>query len=201
MSDMIFKSILVADIQQKKARYVTFERGLNVITSSENHVGKSSIIKSLYGTLGAEVNRDTKWDKNSKLSVVTIDVDGIEYRIARLMKRFAIFKGSDLILVTDSVSKDLAQKLSEIFNFSVYLAKKTGQKEVIQAPPAFSFIPYYIDQDKGWSDLYKSFESLDQFSSSERKNLYIIILVYTQKKELKNRLKKIFYYRNWLCFK
>lgn len=189
---MIFKDILVADVQQRKARYVTFEQGLNVITSSENHVGKSSIIKSLYNTLGAEVNRDTKWDKNSKLSAVTIDVDGKEYRIVRFLKRFAVFIGTDLILLTDSVSKDLTQKLGEIFNFSVYLAKKDGQKEVIQAPPAFTFIPYYIDQDNGWSDLYNSFESLEQFTLLERKkSIYYHLGIYTKERIEKQAQKDI----------
>ena len=50
MSNMFFKNILIADVQKKTARFVSFEKGLNVITSSENHVGKSSVIKSLYYT-------------------------------------------------------------------------------------------------------------------------------------------------------
>lgn len=181
MNSMFFKSILIADIQKHTARFVPFEQGLNVLTSTENHVGKSSVIKSLYDTLGAEVKFDARWDKDSKLSVVTIDVDSIEYRIVRFIKRFAIFKGSELLLLTDSVTKELAPKLSEIFGFSVYLAEKNGNKRVVQAPPAFTFMPYYIDQDKGWSELYDSFERMDQFSKPERaKSLYFHLGLYTK---------------------
>lgn len=115
MSSMFFKDILIADVQKHTARFVSFERGLNVITSTENHVGKSSVIKSLYDTLGAEVYFDPRWDKDTKLTVVTIDVNGTEFRVVRYIKKFAILKGSELILLSDSVTRQLAPKLAEIF--------------------------------------------------------------------------------------
>lgn len=195
MSSMFFKDILIADVQKHTARFVSFERGLNVITSTENHVGKSSVIKSLYDTLGAEVYFDPRWDKDTKLTVVTIDVNETEFRVVRYIKKFAILKGSELILLSDSVTRQLAPKLAEIFNFSVYLAEKGGSKKVVQAPPAFTFMPYYIDQDKGWNSLYDSFERMDQFAKPERdKSLYFHLGLYTKARiELqasKDRLKE-----------
>lgn len=181
MSSMFFKNILIADIQKHTACFVPFEKGLNVITSTENHVGKSSVIKSLYDTLGAEVHFDTCWDKDSKITAVTIDVDDTEYRIVRFIRKFAVLKGDELLLLGESVTKQLAPKLAEIFNFSVFLAEKSGNKRVVQAPPAFTFMPYYIDQDKGWNELYDSFERMDQFSKSERaKSLYFHLGLYTE---------------------
>ena len=44
MSEMYFKSILIADIVSHKARFQQFQKGLNVITSTNNHVGKSSLL-------------------------------------------------------------------------------------------------------------------------------------------------------------
>lgn len=200
MSSMFFKSILIADVQKHTARFVPFEQGLNVVTSTENHVGKSSVIKSLYDTLGAEAKFDARWDKDSKLSSVIIDVDGVDYRIVRFIRRFAVFKGTELLLLTDSVTKELAPKLSEIFNFSVYLAEKGEKKRVVQAPPAFTFMPYYIDQDKGWSELYDSFERMDQFAKPERaKSLFFHLGLYTKsriesqarKDQLKDEIKEL----------
>lgn len=200
MSSMFFKSIIIADVQKHTARFVPFEQGLNVVTSTENHVGKSSVIKSLYDTLGAEVKFDARWDKDSKLSSVIIDVDGVEYRIVRFIRRFAVFKGPELLLLTESITKDLAPKLSEIFNFSVYLAEKGEKKRVVQAPPAFTFMPYYIDQDKGWSELYDSFERMDQFAKPERaKSLFFHLGLYTKsriesqarKDQLKDEIKEL----------
>lgn len=200
MKSMIFKNILIADVQNKTARFVLFREGVNVLTSSENHVGKSSIIKSLYYTLGAEVKFDDTWSQATKVSVVTIDVNGVEYKVSRFLKKFAIFKGKDLVLLTDSVTKELAPKLSEIFDFSVYLAEKGGNRRVVQAPPVFTFMPYYIDQDKGWSELYNSFERLDQFTKQERsKSIYFHLGIYNKsrieyqarKDSLKDEIEKL----------
>ena len=200
MSSMFFKNILIADVQKHTARFISFEKGLNVITSSENHVGKSSVIKSLYDTLGAEVHFDARWNKDTKITAVAIDVDGTEYRIVRFIKKFAILKGTELVLLSDSVTKQLAPKLAEIFDFSVYLAEKGGNKKVVQAPPAFTFMPYYIDQDKGWNELYDSFERMDQFAKPERaKSLYFHLGLYTkarielqaEKDRLKDEIKEL----------
>lgn len=178
---MFFKNILIADVQSHKARFVSFQKGLNVITSRENHVGKSSVLKSLYDTLGAEVHFDARWNKDTKLTVVTIDVEGTEYQVVRFVKRFAIFKGQNLELLSNSITKQLAPKFDKIFNFSVYLTEKNGNKNVVQAPPAFTFMPYYIDQDKGWNNLYDSFERMDQFAKPERaKSLYFHLGLYTK---------------------
>ena len=181
MSSMIFRSILIADVQEHTARFIPFNKGLNIITSAENHVGKSSVLKSLYHTLGAEVHFDSRWNKDTKLTAVTIDVDGTEYLVVRFIKKFAILMGTELVLLSDSVTKQLTPKLAEIFHFSVYLAEKSGNKKVVQAPPAFTFMPYYIDQDKGWNELYNSFERMDQYAKPERaKSLYFHLGLYTK---------------------
>ena len=194
MKEVYFKDLLIADLQNHTARYQRFEKGLNVVTSVDNHVGKSSLLKSLYYTLGAEIEFDSVWDKHSKLYVVTLSVDEKEYRVVRLMKRFAVFEGKRLLKLTESVTKDLAQLLSKIFDFAVYLPnKETGKVEM--APPAFTFMPYYIDQDKGWSGLYESFASINQYKRTDRiKSLYYHLNIYTkQTVELmaeKDRLKE-----------
>ena len=48
MKEVYFKQIMIADLQNKTARVQPFEKGLNVVTSIDNHVGKSSLLK---GTL------------------------------------------------------------------------------------------------------------------------------------------------------
>ncbi len=42
-------------------------------------------------------------------------------------------------------------------------------------------MPYYIDQDLGWSGLYESFESIEQYQKNERiKSLYYHLNIYTK---------------------
>lgn len=181
MSSMYFKDILIADIDKHTGRFVEFQPGLNVVTSADNHVGKSSLVKSLYHALGAEVKFDNTWSKSTKVTAVRIVVNDVEYRFVRFARKFAIFRGNTLFFMTDSVTKGLAPKLEEIFDFSIYLAEKSDAKKIIQAPPAFTFMPYYIDQDIGWAGLYESFLSLDQFEKKERiKSVYFHLGLYTK---------------------
>jgi len=181
MSSMYFKDILIADIDKHTARFVEFQQGLNVVTSADNHVGKSSLVKSLYHALGAEVKFDSTWSKSTKITAVRAVVNDAEYRFVRFARKFAVFQGDTLILLTDSVTRGLAPKLEEIFDFSIYLAEKSDSKKTIQAPPAFTFMPYYIDQDIGWAGLYESFLSLDQFEKKERiKSVYFHLGLYTK---------------------
>mgnify|MGYP002560582678 CR=1 FL=1 len=180
MSEMYFKNVMIADIKNHTARFQKFERGFNVITSTDNHVGKSSLLKSLYYAMGAEVEFDTVWDKNTKIYAVEICVNNQDYKIVRFQKNFAVFDEEKLIMLTRSVSRDLAQQLENIFDFSIYLPNKQT-KRIEMAPPAFTFLPYYIDQDKGWSGLYDSFSSIDQYKKNDRiKSLYYHLNLYNK---------------------
>lgn len=180
MKEVYFQSVLIADLQNHMARFQEFSAGLNVVTSSENHVGKSSLLKSLYYALGAEVGFDSVWDKNSKLYVVDFCVGEEKYRIARYMRRFAVFHGQKLLKITDSITNELAPFLGDVFGFAVYLPNKETEK-VEMAPPAFTFMPYYIDQDTGWSGLYDSFSSINQYKKPDRiKSLYYHLNIYTK---------------------
>jgi len=180
MKAMYFDNILIADIVEKTAHFHKFEKGFNVVTSQDNHVGKSSLLKSLYFAMGAEVDFDNVWNKNTKLYVVEFYIDEIKFSVARWQKAFALFRETELILTTKSVSRDLARKFEKIFSFAVYMAnKKTNKIEL--APPAFTFMPYYIDQDRGWSGLYESFSNIDQYKKSDRiKSLYYHLGIYTR---------------------
>ena len=180
MKEMYFNNILIADIVEKTAHFHKFKKGFNVVTSQDNHVGKSSLLKSLYFAMGAEVDFDNVWNKNTKLYVVEFYIDEIKFSMARWQKAFAFFRETELILTTKSVSRELARKFEKIFSFAVYMAnKKTNKIEL--APPAFTFMPYYIDQDKGWSGLYESFSNIDQYKKSDRiKSLYYHLGIYTR---------------------
>ena len=180
MREMYFESVLIADIVNKNARFQRFEKGLNVVTSTDNHVGKSSLLKSLYHTFGANVKYDSVWDINSKLYILNFKVDDVRYRIIRHVKNYAVFKENELLLITNKVMDELSPLLEQIFDFGIYLdSKDTGK--ITLAPPAFTFLPYYIDQDDGWSTLYGSFQNQEQYKKPDRiKSLYYHLNIYTK---------------------
>ena len=180
MKEMYFDNILIADIVKKTAYFHKFEKGFNVVTSQDNHVGKSSLLKSLYFAMGAEVDFDDVWNKNTKLYVVEFYIDEIKFRVVRWQKAFALFRETELILTTKSVSRGLAREFEKIFSFAVYIANKETNK-IELAPPTFTFMPYYIDQDRGWSGLYESFSNIGQYKKPDRiKSLYYHLGIYTR---------------------
>lgn len=180
MNEMYFKSIIISDINKHTAHFQEFHKGFNVVTSSDNHVGKSSLLKSLYYTMGAEVDFDNVWDKKNKIYIVEFNLNNKTYKIARFLKRFVVFEDGKMILLTESVSRDLAKKYEDIFAFGIYLPNKRDKRVEI-APPAFTFMPYYIDQDTGWSGLYDSFNNIDQYNKNDRiKSLYYHLKIYNK---------------------
>ncbi len=180
MKELFFNSILIAGISKKTAKFQEFSKGFNIITSSDNHVGKSSLVKSLYYALGAEIEFDSTWDKTSKIYIVNFSVNNKKYRIVRFLKKFALFENEELLLFTDSVTKELAKKFEEIFDFGVYLPNRNDNK-IELAPPVFIFMPYYIDQDRGWTKIYNSFSNIEQYNTNARmKSLYYHLGIYNK---------------------
>jgi len=179
---ILFKSIFIFDTINERACFHEFKKGLNVITSSQNHVGKSSLIKSLYYALGAEVNFDKDWNKQNKIVLLKFSVDEIYYSICRLNSKYIIFNNkNDIIKMTNKDSKELSKALSDIFKLTIFLPNKLDDK-IERTPPVFMYLPYYIDQDTGWSDSFNnSFSSLLQFRKEDRMNsLYYHIGLYSK---------------------
>lgn len=180
MNELIFSEILIADMKEKTARKHIFKKGINIITSNDNHVGKSSLIKSLYYTMGADVRFDDTWNKYTKIYSLKFELKNNQYQIVRYMNKFSLIENNELIFTTDSISCELATKLEEIFDFGIYLPTK-NTKTVELAPPVFIYMPYYIDQDLGWSKIYESFERIQQYDRKSRlQSLYYHLGIYNK---------------------
>ena len=195
MSEMYFTKLLIADPLEKKAFYHQFSKGFNVVTSIDNHVGKSSVLKSLYYTLGAEVKYSDKWVKNTKVYCVQMCVDNKKYVVVRWHNNYIVYEGKKLICTTNRVGTGLAPLLADIFSFSIHLPNRKSHMLEL-APPVFSFFPYYIDQDEGWHDMYGSFLNIEQYNKNDRLLcLYYHLNIYNQDTlrlmNEKDRLKKI----------
>ncbi|CAT04775.1 Uncharacterised protein [Mesomycoplasma conjunctivae] len=181
MKKFCITRIEIYDVIENEAFFTNFTKGINVVTGRDNHVGKSSLLKSIYYSFGCNVDYDSAWDKKSKLVSVNFMLDNKLYKISRLDNKYLLQDSEGQILLrTKEVSKKLAPFLSELFEMEIYLTNK--DKKVELAPPVFFFLPYYIDQDKGWSnEPFNSFLNLDQFKKTERlKCLYYHLGLYNK---------------------
>ena len=166
-NQLLIKHLTILSISEKSAKTVSFHPQRNLITG-ENDVGKSSIIKSIYHSLGADVHFDNVWEKADAISLLTFSYDNRDYKILRSRDHFGLFDIHDNLLQSfDSIIKGLSPHFAKLFDNRLQL-KQSQTNQRIPASPAIQFLPFYIDQDKSWTKPWDSFEGLGVFSSFKR---------------------------------
>ncbi|MDP1931841.1 MAG: hypothetical protein Q8L60_10320 [Gammaproteobacteria bacterium] len=166
-NQLLIKKLTILSVPEKSAKEVTFHPRRNLI-SGENDVGKSSIIKSIYHALGADVKFDNRWEKADAISLLTFSYNNKDYKILRSRGHFGLFDvQGNLQKSFDSIIKGLSPHFAEFFHNKLQL-KQSQTNQRIPASPAIQFLPYYIDQDRGWTKPWDSFEGLGVFSSYKR---------------------------------
>ena len=67
-----YKSLLIFDKEKKTARKIDFNPGINIVTSKQNSVGKTSLSLMILYSFGAKVKFSDKWDLNNIFTKLTI---------------------------------------------------------------------------------------------------------------------------------
>lgn len=179
---MIFDELYLFSPFEKKARKISFNDGLNIITSSQedgNTRGKTVIMRSLYHVLGADSYFDAKWNTNNIIYILKFTIDSKSYYIYRYNSLFKIFNENLVLLSTSNERKALAKNLKELTGFSVMLPDRNNQKLEI-TPPVYNYLPYYLDQDKHEGSNFSSYDSLGQYSNYKDSVLYYHFGVYDE---------------------
>jgi hypothetical protein len=167
MKKLRFESLELLSLKEQRARQILFHPKMTVIIG-ENDVGKSSVIKSIYWTLGAEAGKiHPSWVEANIKSLLTFTIDGVRFRALRDRDNFAFFSdGGELLIRTNRLVKELAPFMARLLDFRLVLSNRAGDPEI--PPPAYAFLPFYIDQDDGWAKPLESFARLDQFSAYKK---------------------------------
>ncbi len=173
MRKLVFKEVSILSKVEKAARTETFDPRLNLIIG-ENDVGKSTVIKSLYHTLGADVPglQNARWKRAKPIYCVRIEIDGRPYTIIRDEKFFGVFDDQERLLgkyVGISGPRGISNFINPLLDFRIEL-ERSEDGRLGAAGPAFYFLPFYVDQDDGWTKSWASFSGLQQFSNY-RKNM------------------------------
>jgi len=167
MKTLLFKEMLLASFREKKARRILFDPKVTVVRGN-NETGKSSLIKSIFRTFGAEPAKvHPRWIDADVRSVLRFEIDGASFALLRHGDFFAAFDSQGkLVGRFQSVTKDLAPFLAGLFNFGLRLPTREGV--FIPLPPAYYFLPFYMDQDISWANPWSGFAGLEQFPNWKR---------------------------------
>jgi len=137
-----------------------------------NDTGKSSLIKSIYYAFGADsLKVNPKW-KDARVDVLLrFSINNEEYSIYRKVDNtISIYDSKDQLLKSYSkISGEYSQYIANLLGFVIKLPDKNGN--FIVPPPAFVFIPYYIDQDSGWTTAWNSFKGLQQIKDYKKNTI------------------------------
>lgn len=73
-----------------------FTDGLNIITSEDNHVGKTIVMQSIMYALGADAMFPSSFKHKQYLFIVDLDIDGHEVSVLRNKDYFVVKEGNDI---------------------------------------------------------------------------------------------------------
>ncbi len=168
MKSLVFRELWILSKAEKAAVNLSLGPNVNLLVG-ENDVGKSTLIKSIYHCLGADTPQinNSVWKKANPIYCVKLEVAGKAFHVVRDEKYFGVFDADKRFIsrhVNIGGGNGIAKFINKLLGFDIELERQADGKLGI-AGPAFYFLPFYIDQDEGWSTSWSSFVGLKQFSS------------------------------------
>lgn len=163
MKSFRFKNIWLLSHRDKKARHVGFHPKKNLLIG-RNHTGKTSLIRSLFITLGAKPQgRLESWDDNTA-SLIEFCVDDRHFFALYQSGRRALFDSNHEMILATSEFKEWADLFCTITDFNLVFLDKS-ESQITPADPACFFLPFYINQDGSWQSEWNTFAGLKRFRS------------------------------------
>lgn len=164
MKNIRFQTLKVLSYREKRATIINLDSDA-IIVKGGNHAGKSCILKSLYFGLGGEIkNFPQGWNHANIVLLLKFTVDGISFKSLRMGNDIYVFNPDGSLRFKEKRGTEkLNKKINELFNL-IYSVE--GQK--LSVPVSALYMPFYIDQDSGWSEPWSSFSKTG--NATERSN-------------------------------
>lgn len=190
MKRFLIKKIIVISNNEKASFETEFNKGLNILIG-KNKTGKSSIIKSIFHTLGCKTYVEESWKKIIDTYILYFEYGEDCYCLVRENSIYKLYKfyedenNYEFIIKANDYVEYTEYLVKNIFNIEAELLTKKGQVSTFIPPLLFRF--QYIDQDSGWTKLGESF--LNSNYIDDWKNCSIKFIIGYQGEEY-YRLKK-----------
>jgi hypothetical protein len=162
-----FHALWLVSERDASARKVTFSPNKNLL-AGVNETGKSRILKHLVWALGCEPSARNAggWDSNIACAV-DLTISSKRYTFLRVSrKQRAAFDADGKLLIGTESAGAWTQFFADLFEFPLKLQRQQ-EGEFGLAGPEYAVLPFYIDQEGGWSRKWATFLYLGQFSRWE----------------------------------
>ncbi|MBH1920689.1 hypothetical protein [Serratia surfactantfaciens] len=164
MRSLTFQRLVLISDSKRLANQFLFQKRLNLITGKDNSIGKSTLAKSLLWSLGCDPVFDEEWKSNDIKSILYFTINDKEYFSCRGSHSIILGAIGDEAQRYINITGDFSKDFSDLVNFKMKLPNR-GDGYLETPPPAYYFLPFYIDQIKSWSSPWNSFENLGQYSN------------------------------------
>jgi predicted nucleic acid-binding Zn-ribbon protein len=160
MKKFLFEKIWLLSYKDQRARAIEFHRHKNLVVG-RNHTGKSSLIKTLFRTLGAKPQGALEqWDENT-ISLVEFLIGQNRYLAIHQRGHRALFNDLGHLIIAASNHDEWTDAFSNAVGFNLVLTDKNS--ETVPADPRCFFLPFYINQDGSWQAKWDTFTGLQQY--------------------------------------
>ncbi len=158
-----FQNIWLLSLRDKKARHVKFHPRKNLIRG-RNHMGKTTLIRSLFETLGATPEGTLEsWDEDA-VSLLEFSFDGKHFFALHQNGRRALFNAELQLVATTGKFVEWTRVFCDITNFNLVFSDK-NDSNVVSADAACFFLPFYVNQDGSWQSEWNTFKGLRRFKA------------------------------------
>ncbi len=152
------------------ARRINLNHDL-IVVAGGNESGKSSILKSMYYTLGATVYPFARrWTEGNVISMLKFSVDGINMKAVRMGNDIYMFNPDNSLLFHEKDKTKIATKLGNLLGVNILFRDSKNRERTLST--GYMFMPFYIDQDKGWDQPLNSFTGLSGVGGKHNAILY-----------------------------
>ncbi|MGJ8517357.1 hypothetical protein [Carnimonas bestiolae] len=168
MKKLSFRRLTVASDIVKSGNQFEFEPRFNLITANDNSFGKSTLAKLLFWTLGADPVLDATWKGFDVLCMVDFNVGDEIYQVGRYENAMFLRRPNNQWEKFPKITGAYAVAFAEIVGFKALLPNRKDSTKLEAPPPAFYFLPFYVDQQRSWSQAWNGFIGLKQYKSWQK---------------------------------
>lgn len=166
MKGLQFQRLVLLSDSKRLANQFTFPKRLNLVTGSDNSIGKSTLVKNLFWAIGCEPHFDEEWNSNDIKATLYFKVNQQEYIVSRYADGIYFGRKGTALAKYSKVTGQFSEDFAEEVGFDLMLANRKNGLDC--PPPAFYFLPFYIDQKKSWDEPWNGFEGLGQYSNFKK---------------------------------
>jgi hypothetical protein len=169
MKHLTLNRLSVQSSTQELGGQFQFKNGLNLITGNDNTIGKSTLARLPYWTLGCDFPFSDTWRGLDVRTILEFSVDDTACVAARWRNNVQLKIGPGDWQRWEKITGPFSEAIADLVGFVGKLPNKARPHIFETPPPAYYFSAFYVDQKKGWSEAWNSFDSLQQYSDWREK--------------------------------